>query len=130
MGPKLPITVLAVEHHSALSDGLVALLSTQPDLEIVAIASGPAEARKQFIERKPDVTLVDVATPNQVGLKTIRELRSIQSNATIFALVGYEWDALAQESIAAGANLFVPKDDIARQLVGLIRKHRRAITES
>jgi DNA-binding NarL/FixJ family response regulator len=129
MGPIRPITIMAVEHHSSLSDGLVALLSTQSDLKVVAVASGPAEARKQFIERRPDVTLVDVAMPNQIGLQTIRELRSIQNNAIIFALVGYEWDDLAQESIAAGANLFVPKDDIARQLVGLIREHRRAMTE-
>jgi len=112
---------MAVEHHPALSDGLVALITSQPDMEVVGTASNAEEVRKRLVETRPDVTIVDADMPHGMGLQVIREIRRDQPNVAIIALVSYEWDSFALEAVDVGALAFLPKDRISERLLDLIR---------
>jgi DNA-binding NarL/FixJ family response regulator len=58
-----PIRILAVDDHPIFRQGIVALLSDQPDMRIVAEASNGKEAIQQYRAHRPDVTLMDLQMP-------------------------------------------------------------------
>jgi len=117
--------IMTVEHHSTLSEGLVSLVASQPDMELVATAAGIEEARKRFAETSPDITIVDVDMPKRAGLQIIGDIRRDRPDAAIIALVSYEWDYLALDAVRMGASAFLPKDKITEQLLDLIRASKR-----
>ena len=104
-----------------LREGLVALLSGQPDIEVVRSVSTADEAMKHVYETDPDLALVDVDMPGGRGLEVIRRMRVERPLTRVIALVGYEWDETALAATEAGACALLAKDQIPHQLLPLIR---------
>ena len=70
------IRVLVVDDHTLVRQGIVGLLQSQPDIEVVAQAGSGAEALAAVAEAHPDVVLMDIAMPGLGGLDATREIRA------------------------------------------------------
>jgi DNA-binding NarL/FixJ family response regulator len=120
-----PIRVLAVHRNRILREGLSVLIGMEADLELIGSAAALDAALAIFIEKRPDLTLMDLDWPSDSGVDAILRIRTIDPGAWVIALVTYEWDSLGRRAVEAGAAAVVAKDLIAETLVPMIRAGRR-----
>src|SRR5215813_8590505 len=104
-----PVRIMVVDDHPLLREGVAALIATEPDLELVAVAADGREAIEQFRAMKPDVTLMDLQMPNMSGIDAIISIRNESPDARIIVLTTYAGDALAMRALKAGAQAYVLK---------------------
>jgi YesN/AraC family two-component response regulator len=70
-----PITVMTVDDHPLIREGIAAVLSSEPDLSLVAEASDGREAIECFRRHHPDITLMDLQMPEMKGIDAIIAIR-------------------------------------------------------
>lgn len=118
--PRPPIRVLSVDDHFLLREGVAALLSQQPDVELVAEASGGRDAIEQFRRHRPDVTLMDLQLPDMSGLDATIAICEEFPAARIIVLTTYAGDALALRALKAGARGYLLKGLLRKELLETI----------
>jgi DNA-binding NarL/FixJ family response regulator len=111
------IRVLIVDDHELVRAGLRALLSADPDIEIVAEAATGTEALAQARARQPDVVLLDARLPDLGGAEVCRRLGQHHPAPAVAMLSTYSDDELVRECVRAGAQGYLLKD-IARLDLG------------
>jgi len=121
MNADKPIRVLAVDDHPIVRRGIALLLSTEPDLELVAEATNGREAIQQFRVHRPDVTLMDLQMPEMSGVDAISAIRGEFPDARIIVLTTYAGDVQARRAMQAGARAYMLKDTLDRELMNTIR---------
>jgi DNA-binding NarL/FixJ family response regulator len=121
----VPIRVMTVDDHPIYRDGLAALLSLHPDLELIAEASDGAEAIETFRANRPDVTLMDLSMPRMGGADAIAKIIAEFRDARIIALTTYDGDADIHRALAAGARGYLLKDVLRHQVADAIRSVHR-----
>ncbi|HEX4268461.1 MAG TPA: response regulator transcription factor [Steroidobacteraceae bacterium] len=121
MNEASPIRVLAVDDHPIVRRGIALLLSTEPDLKLVAEAASGREAIQQFRIHRPDVTLMDLQMREMGGVDAISAIRGESPEARIIVLTTYAGDAQARRAMQAGARAYMLKDSLDRELLETIR---------
>jgi len=116
-----PIRVLAVDDHQLIRVGIATLLLPEPDMELVGEASNGREAIAKFRECRPDITLMDLQMPEMNGFDAILAIRNQFPEARIIVLTTYNGDAQAHRAIKAGAQGYLLKNLVHRELVQTIR---------
>jgi DNA-binding NarL/FixJ family response regulator len=116
-----PITVMAVDDHPLLLDGIKAALSEQPDMQLVAEAMNGREAVDLYGVHRPDVTLMDLQMPDMGGLEALREILTEWPDARIVVLTTYRGDAQALSALKSGARGFMLKGMMRKELRDTIR---------
>jgi len=91
-------------------------------MELVGVAASASEAVQLFREHRPDVVLMDLDLPESGAIRSIREIREIDSRACILGLFTHPWDRCAALALRAGARSCITKDRLNRDLVMLIRE--------
>ena len=115
------IRVLCVDDHPLVLEGIRAVLSTHPDIEVVATAENGARALAMFQQHQPDVTIMDLKMPVMSGLSAIKEIRNVSAEARIIVLTTYEGDEDVYQALQAGAATYLLKDTLAESLVHSLR---------
>src|ERR1700688_1110839 len=115
------IKVLSVDDHALLLEGIAALVNAESDMKLVAEASNGHEAIKQFRLRRPDVTLMDLQMPALSGIEAIIGIRSEFPNARIIVLTTYAGDVQVLRALKAGAQGYILKGHVRRELLDTIR---------
>ncbi|MGC3999160.1 MAG: response regulator transcription factor [Anaeromyxobacter sp.] len=119
------IRVLIVDDHALLRDGVRALLSAQPDLEVVGEA-GDGKAALAEVERlDPDVVLMDIAMPGLGGIEAALELRKQGRRARVLILSQYEDREYVRRLLKAGVAGYVLKKSAGAELANAIRAVQR-----
>ena len=116
-----PISVLSVDDHPLLREGVAALIANQADMRLVAEASNGHEAVEAFRRHRPDVTLMDLQMPQMSGIDAMIIIRSECPDARIIVLTTYAGDALARRALQAGAHAYVLKSLVRKDLLNTIR---------
>lgn len=115
------ISVLVVDDHPMLREGVAAVLQLQEDMRLVGEAQSGAEGVARFRELRPDVTLMDLQMPGMNGVQAIEAIRSEAPNAKIVVLTTYEGDAQALRALRAGAAGYLLKSSLRKELIETIR---------
>ena len=117
-----PIRVLLVDDHAILRKGIRALLSTEPDIDVVGEAGDGQEALTQAEALRPDVILMDLVMPNMDGIEATRQLVGRQSGVRVLVLTSFVADDKVFPAIKAGALGYILKDTGPDDLVRAIRQ--------
>ncbi|MFZ1040578.1 MAG: response regulator transcription factor [Anaerolineales bacterium] len=115
------IRILVVEDQNVVREGIVAILSFQPDIEVVGEAQDGIQAVELAQKTRPDVILLDMVMPRQDGLTTIPQLRTVIPNARILVLTSFAESNRVYQAIKAGALGYMLKDTTRTQLLQSIR---------
>jgi DNA-binding NarL/FixJ family response regulator len=116
-----PIKILVVDDHPLIREGVAALLAGKRDLNLVAHASNGVEGVEQFRLHKPDVTLMDLQMPVMHGIDAIIAIREQSPNAAIIVLTTYSGDVQVRRALKAGAQAYLLKNVLHRDLLDTIR---------
>lgn len=115
------ISVLIVDDHAVVREGLRAFLDSEEDIEIVGEAAHGGEALEAAEVRKPDIVLLDLVMPQMDGISAIREIRKVSPGSKILILTSFGEDEKIFPAIEAGAMGFIMKDTLAEDLGLAIR---------
>lgn len=120
--PDHRITVLAVDDHPLLREGIASVLEGEIDIELIAQASSGREAIELYRLHRPDVTLMDIQMPGMNGIETLIRIRSEFPQARIVMLTIYKGaDTQARNAIEAGAAGYLLKSMVQKELRETIR---------
>lgn len=119
---KKKIQVMLVEDQTVLREGLAAIISLQPDMEVVAEAGNGLDAVSLAKQHKPDVVILDMVMPKQDGLATIPGLLEAHPMVRILVLTGFAESDRVYQAVKAGALGYMLKDATRSQLVQSIRE--------
>ena len=117
-----PIRILVVDDHPVVRAGVETLVAGQADMTIVAQATNGREAIQQFRSHDPDVTLMDIQMPEMNGLDALIAIRNESPEARIIMLTTYAGDAQVLRAIKAGAQGYLLKSALHRELLETIRR--------
>ena len=109
------------DDHPLLRDGVAGLVADQPDMELVSEASNGREAIDQFRKHRPDITLLDLQMPEMNGIDAIIAIRSEFPEARIVVLTTYTGDTQILRALKAGAQAYLLKSVLRRELLDTIR---------
>ncbi len=105
-----PISILIVDDHEVVRNGIRAYLETLPKFNVVGEAASGEEAIKMSGELIPDVVLMDLVMPGMDGIETTREVKKISPRTQIVVLTSYHEDEQIFPALKAGAISYVLKD--------------------
>lgn len=114
------IRVSIADDHPLILDGLVATLSEADDMDVVATASGAAEAIRAARDSQPDVALLDVTMPGG-GLEAAAEIGRVSPATRVIMLTVSEDAANVLAAMQAGAKGYVLKGVSGRELLDIVR---------
>lgn len=120
--PTPTIRVLCADDHRLMREGIARIVGVQPDMTVVAQASDGEQAVEQFLQHRPDVTLMDLEMPKMNGVRAIQAIRHHQPQARIVVLTMYHGDEDIHRAIAAGAMGYLLKDTLPDDLIRVIRE--------
>lgn len=115
------IKILVADDHPMLREGLVAVLDTQADFEVVGEASDGAEVVKLVGELLPDVVLLDLEMPGTDGVAALERLRDAGSEAKTVVFTAYDTDERILGSLRAGARGYLLKGASRQEIYAAIR---------
>ena len=115
-----PRTLLVVDDHEVVRQGLVALLDRRTGFQVVAEAGTAAEAVEQARRFQPDLVVMDVRLPDGSGIEACREIRSELPNTRVVMLTSYPDEDAVLAAIVAGASGYLLKQVRARDLVAAL----------
>ena len=116
-----PIRILVVDDHPVVRAGIETLVLGHKDISVVAQAGNGREAIQQFRSHHPDVTLMDIQMPQMNGLDALMTIRNETPAARIIMLTTYAGDAQVMRAIKAGAQGYLLKSALHRELLDTIR---------
>jgi DNA-binding NarL/FixJ family response regulator len=107
----MSIRVLVADDQELVRAGLVAVLGTQPDLEVVAEAADGLQAVEEVRRHRPDVALLDIRMPHVDGIAATRTICSDDRMATrVLVLTTFDLDDYVLAALRAGSSGFLLKD--------------------
>lgn len=117
-----PIRVLIADDHAVVREGLRALISSEPGMEVVGEAADGVEAVSKVRSLQPDVILLDLMMPRKNGIEAIDEIKQENPEARILVLTSFAEDDKVFPAIKSGALGYLLKDSSPQELLQAIRE--------
>ncbi|MGH7207717.1 MAG: response regulator [Nitrospiraceae bacterium] len=115
------IKVLVADDHRVVREGLIAILKTKENIEVVGEAQDGQEAIEKARTLEPDVILMDVSMPRMGGVEATRQIKREFPHIGIIALTMYDEQQYIFDLVRAGATGYLLKDTESSQIVEAIR---------
>jgi DNA-binding NarL/FixJ family response regulator len=113
-----PLTVLLADDRQSTRQGLRALLSLLPQVEVIAEAANGQQSVDFVAEYRPDVVLMDMQMPGMDGVEATRRIKELWPTVTVIALTIHP--QYRAKALAAGADVFLLKESDPATLLGAI----------
>ena len=117
-----PRSVLIVDDHPIVRQGLSQLINAEDDLEVCGDAATVEEALQALDESYPDVVIVDLSLAHSDGLELIKEIRGETRHLPVLVLSMHDENIYAERMLSAGANGYIMKQAAADQLLIALRR--------
>ena len=118
--PSRVLTLVVVDDHEVVRQGLVALLDRRAGFQVVAEAATAAEAVDQTRRFQPDIVIMDVRLPDGSGIEACREIRAELPGTRVVMLTSFPDEEAVLSAIVAGASGYLLKQVRARDLVAAL----------
>ena len=121
MAPARPITVMVVDDHPIMRDGLCDALDREDDFEVVGLAADGNEAVSTAQTLAPDVIVMDAMMPNKNGVDACREITDLLPDTRVLILTASASQDAIIDAVAAGATGYLHKHTAAQELADAVR---------
>ncbi len=119
------ITILIVDDHPIIREGLRKLLEMEHDIDVIAEAGSGEQALEMARQTQPDVVLLDINLPHLNGLQVASQLKADRNRTGVILLTAYDDAEQVLHAMRAGASAYCPKDIETERLVEVIRQVAR-----
>lgn len=120
--------LLIADDHALVREGLRALLSATPELEVVGEAEDGRDALRLAGTLKPSLILMDLSMPGTNGTEAIRAIKRRYPETKIIALTFHKTEEYVRATLDAGADAYVLKDDSRSELIAAIQSVEKGKT--
>lgn len=120
--PVVPTRLMVVDDHDLARSGLIAILGSAEDLEVVAEAKSGREAIDLARKALPDVVLMDVRMPDMDGLEATRRIKDERPRTAVIIVTSHENPEYLRRAVDAGAAGYLLKDVTRERLVDSVRE--------
>lgn len=103
-------SIVLVDDHSIVRDGIRALLENEQDLKVIGEGSDGSEAIALVKEKKPDILIIDIRMPNMTGIEAVEKLSAANADVKCIILSMHDSEEYILQSVAAGAKGYLLKD--------------------
>jgi len=117
MSEQTPTSVLLVDDHDLIRDGLAGVFRRTPCMDVLGDAKTVTAALEMFRELRPDVVVTDLQLPDGTGLDVVRAVRRTAPDAGVVVLTMHSGDEQIFAAMEAGASAFVGKDAPSGEVV-------------
>lgn len=117
----MPISVLLLDDHAVVRDGLKALLGAQPDIRVVASFGTAGDALRYASESPPDVAILDIALAEVNGVEVVRRMHDSCPDTQMLMLSMHANPEYVYQAFRAGANGYVLKESAGAEVVAAVR---------
>jgi DNA-binding NarL/FixJ family response regulator len=117
----VPLRIVIADDQASVREGLVALLGTVPEIEVVASAANGEEAIRLVAETDPDALLLDLHMPVLDGIEATRQLARQHPGVAVVVLTTYVDDSSVLAALQAGARSYLTKDADCADIVQALR---------
>ncbi|MBT3163325.1 response regulator transcription factor [Streptomyces sp. Vc74B-19] len=121
MSEEAVISLLVVDDHPVVRDGLRGMFESAPGFRVLGEAADGAAALERAAALDPDVILMDLRMPGTGGVEAIRELTRSGARARVLVLTTYDTDSDTLPAIEAGATGYLLKDAPREELFAAVR---------
>ncbi len=119
------ITLLLVDDHALVRQGVRAFIETQPDIAVVGESDSGGQAVALCADLAPDVVLMDLIMPGMDGVEATRQVKAISPRTQVIILTSYHEDEHILPAMRAGALSYLLKDVGPEELAQAVRKAAR-----
>lgn len=113
-------TILIVDDHALMRNGLEAMLESEPGYEVVGVAADGMSAIRAVAELQPDIVMMDLTMPKTSGIEAIVQIKRKYPQIKVIALTFHKEDKYIHATLEAGADAYVLKDDSRAELFGAL----------
>lgn len=115
------ITVLLIDDHELIRNGLGAVLDLEEDIDVVATAGSVSEGIERWRQHHPDVVITDLQMQDGTGLDVVRTIRKESDKVGLIVLTMHSGDEQIFAAMQAGASGFVGKDAPSTEVIKTAR---------
>lgn len=115
------IRILVADDHPIVRDGLVAVLNTQPDFQVVGQAGSGQEVLNRLEELAPHLLLLDLEMPEMDGVETLRRLQQMGQSVRAIVFTAFDTDDRIVQAVRAGAKGYLLKGAPREELFNAVR---------
>src|SRR5579871_6784332 len=115
-------TILIVDDHPIVRQGLALLINREPDLAVCGDAEEAGSALRRIEELKPDLIVVDISLNGPDGLDLLKDIRTRDPNLPILILSMHDESLYAERALRAGANGYIMKQEATERVLVAIRQ--------
>lgn len=120
-----PIRIMVVDDHMVVRKGIIAMLETEDDLQVVGEASNGREAVELAVSIQPDVVLMDLVMPELDGIEATRQIKQRAPRVQVLVLTSFSSNDKVLPSLNAGAIGYLLKDSNTTDLIRAIHQVAR-----
>lgn len=120
--PKPKATLMIVEDHPILREGLIQVINQQDDLEVICSTDNAQEALALVNKKRPDAAIIDISLKGSNGIELIRDIKSQFDHIPILVLSMHDESLFAERAIRAGAKGYIRKSENTEQILFAVRQ--------